>query len=75
MILRKLTLTHYIFIGIILGVLCGWAFGESILPLADPLANIFLRLLRMVIIPLIVTSILYGVVSVGSGKGLGTLGL
>ena len=75
MILKKLTLTHYIFIGLFLGVLAGWIFGEGILPIADPMANLFLRLLRMAIMPLIITSIISGVVSVGTGKGLGSLGL
>ena len=72
---KKLTLTHYIFIGLFLGVLAGWIFGEKILPIADPMANLFLRLLRMAIMPLIITSIISGVVSVGTGKGLGSLGL
>ncbi|OGC09098.1 sodium:dicarboxylate symporter [candidate division KSB1 bacterium RBG_16_48_16] len=72
---RKLSLTHYIFIGIFLGMLAGWLFGETILPFADPLANVFLRLLRMIIMPLIVFSILSGVLSIGTGKSLGSLGL
>ncbi len=73
--LRKLSLTHYIFLGIILGVIAGRIFGENILPIADPMANIFLRLLRMAIMPLIITSIISGVLSVETGKGLGSLGL
>ena len=73
--LKKLTLTHYIFIGIILGVLAGWIFGKSILPIADPLSNLFLRLLRMAIMPLIITSIISGVLNVGTAKGLGSLGI
>ena len=72
---RKLSLTHYIFIGFFLGIAAGWLFGESILPVAEPLADIFLRLLRMAIMPLIITSIISGVVSVGSEGGLGRLGL
>ena len=72
--LKKLNLTQYIFIGIILGVLGGWIFGESILPLADPLAKLFLRLLRMAIMPLIITSIISGVLSIGAERGLGRLG-
>lgn len=74
MTLKKLTLTHYIFIGFFLGILAGWTFGEGIIPVADPLAEIFLRLLRMAIMPLIITSIVSGVVSVGSAAGLGRLG-
>lgn len=73
--LKKLTLTHYIFLGIILGVLAGWIFGESILPIADPLSKLFLRLLRMAIMPLIITSIISGVLSIGSAQGLGRLGI
>ena len=73
--MKKLTLTHYIFIGFFFGILAGWLLGERILPVAQPLAEIFLRLLRMAIMPLIVTSIISGVVSVGSASGLGRLGL
>ena len=72
--LRKISLTQYIFIGIFLGILGGWIFGESILPVANPLSQLFLRLLRMIIMPLIITSILSGVLSVGSSKNLGILG-
>ncbi len=72
---KKLSLTHYIFIGFFLGIIAGWVFGEGITPVAEPLAEIFLRLLRMAIMPLIVTSIISGVVSVGSAAGLGRLGI
>jgi len=73
--LKKLSLTSYIFIGIFLGILFGWIFGESILPAADPMARLFLKLLKMVIMPLIVTSIMSGILSIGNGTGLGKLGL
>jgi len=69
--IKKLTLTHYIFIGLILGVLSGWLVGEPILPYAEFFAEIFLRLLRMAIMPLIITSIISGVFSVGDAVGLG----
>ncbi|MBN1480064.1 dicarboxylate/amino acid:cation symporter [candidate division KSB1 bacterium] len=71
----NLSLTTWIFIGLFLGVLTGLVFGEAVTPFADPMAQLFLRLLRMTIIPLIITSILSGVLSIGSGKGLGRLGL
>lgn len=74
-LLKRLTLTHYIFIGFFLGIAGGWIFGEGITPVAAPLAEIFLRLLRMAIMPLIITSIISGVVSVGSASGLGRLGI
>jgi len=72
---KRLSLTHYIFIGFFSGIIAGWVFGESVLPFAEPMAEIFLRLLRMAIMPLIITSIISGVVSVGNAAGLGRLGL
>lgn len=71
----KYTLTFWIFGGFILGIIAGSLLGDSILPLAEPLANIFLRLLRMAIIPLVITSIISAVVQVGSAHGLGRIGL
>ncbi len=73
--IKKLSLTTWIFIGLGLGIFTGLVFGQTIVPVARPLSHIFLRLLRMAIMPLVVTSILSGVVSIGSGKGLGRLGL
>jgi len=71
----KLSLTRLIFAGFFLGAIAGKMVGEPILPLAGVLAELFLRLLRMAIMPLIVTSIISSVVSVGSAQGLGRLGL
>jgi len=72
---KKLTLTHFIFIGLLLGLISGKIAGEDILPVADPLSELFLRLLRMTIIPLIITSIISGVLSIGTARGLGRLGV
>ncbi|MEE4214301.1 MAG: dicarboxylate/amino acid:cation symporter [Bacteroidales bacterium] len=71
----KYTLTFWIFGGFILGIIAGSFLGDSILPFAEPLANIFLRLLRMAIIPLVITSIVSAVVQVGSAHGLGRIGV
>ena len=71
---KRLTLTHYIFIGFFLGIIAGWVFGEGISPIAEPLAEIFLRLLRMAIMPLIITSLTAAVISVGGRRDLGILG-
>ncbi|NIR44904.1 MAG: dicarboxylate/amino acid:cation symporter [Gemmatimonadetes bacterium] len=68
------SLTFWIFVGLFAGIICGRAFGESIVPLAEPLSDVFLRLLRMAIMPLIVTSITAAVISVGERRDLGLLG-
>jgi Na+/H+-dicarboxylate symporter len=72
---KKQTLTFLIFAGFFLGILAGWLIGEPILPWAEPMKDIFLRLLRMAILPLIIASIISAVIQVGSGKGLGRIGL
>lgn len=75
MLSGKYTLTYLIFAGFFLGILFGWLIGESILPVADPMKNLFLRLLRMAILPLVITSIISAVIQVGSSKGLGLISL
>jgi len=68
------SLTFWIFVGLFAGLACGAVFGERIVPLGDTLGTIFLRLLRMAIMPLIVASITSAVISVGSRQNLGILG-
>ncbi|MDH5197666.1 MAG: dicarboxylate/amino acid:cation symporter [Gemmatimonadota bacterium] len=68
------SLTFWIFVGLFAGLAAGAALGESVLPAADPLAEIFLRLLRMAIMPLVVTSLVSAVIRVGGRHNLGALG-
>ncbi len=56
-----------------LGVATGSLFGE---PAADQLGwigDLFMKLLRMIIVPLVLASIISGVASVGGGKAIGRL--
>lgn len=56
-----------------LGVIAGLVGGE---PLADKigwLGDLFIKLLKMIIVPLVLTSIVTGVASVGASAGLGRL--
>lgn len=57
----------------LLGGVCGLALGEPFAARVDWIREVFMRLLRMVIVPLIFTSITSGVASVGGGKALGRL--
>ncbi|MFO7574163.1 MAG: dicarboxylate/amino acid:cation symporter [Bacteroidales bacterium] len=72
---RKYSLTIFIFVGFFLGIITGLTIGETAIPFTEPLADIFLRLLRMAIIPLVITSIISSVIQVGSAHGLGRIGL
>lgn len=68
------SLTFWIFVGLFGGIAAGHLVGEAILPVAGPLSDIFLRLLRMAIMPLIITSLTAAVISVGGRRDLGILG-
>jgi Na+/H+-dicarboxylate symporter len=68
------SLTFWIFLGLFGGMACGAIF-PGIVPLGNFLGEFFLRFLRMAIMPLIIASIISAVISVGSHKNLGMLGL
>ncbi len=74
-VFKKISLTGWIFIGIILGAAIGLVGGAPIAPILSVPGNIFLRLLKMVIVPLIFTSITSGILGIGSSKNLGRLSL
>jgi proton glutamate symport protein len=62
-----------IFLGMGLGLAAGGLGGEPVADAVGWLGSLFVRLLKMVIIPLVITSIITGVASVGGGRGLGRL--
>ena len=67
-------LTTQIFIGLVAGILVGsvWpGFGVAIKPLADA----FLRLIRMIIAPLLFATLVVGIAGTGDLKAMGRIGL
>ena len=62
-----------ILLGMGTGVVAGMAGGEALAERVGWLGSLFVRLLKMVIIPLVITSIISGVASVGGGRSLGRL--
>jgi proton glutamate symport protein len=71
---RVPSLTTQIFIGLVVGVLIGWgfpAFGVEIKPLAD----LFLRMIKMIIAPLIFSTLVVGIAGTGDLKTMGRIGL
>ncbi|MGK9475363.1 dicarboxylate/amino acid:cation symporter [Melioribacter sp. OK-6-Me] len=69
------SLTFWIFIGFAFGILFGYIFKESILPLANPMATIFINTLKMIVMPIIIFSIASGILNIESGKELKRLGI
>ncbi len=56
-----------------LGVIAGLVGGEPFADNVGWLGTLFIKLLKMIIVPLVLTSIVTGVASVGAGAGLGRL--
>lgn len=69
----KLKLHWQIFIAMALGGLFATVFKDQV-PVVAPLGDIFMRLLKMVIVPLILSSIITGVAGIGDTRSLGRLG-
>lgn len=63
--LANLTLSTYIFIGLILGALCGLFFGEMCRSL-DFIGKAFVMLLQMAVLPFIVISLIHGIGSLST---------
>ncbi|WP_404480224.1 dicarboxylate/amino acid:cation symporter [Novosphingobium sp. BL-52-GroH] len=79
---RRLTL--YILVGMVLGILAGWILHSS-LPAGDPrlaqwadyfklLPDVFLKLIKMIIAPLVFATIVTGISGMGDSAALGRIG-
>lgn len=69
----SLKLHTQIFIAMVLGVLVGVVFG-GFTGVLMPIADIFVRALRMMIVPLVFSSLVMGVVNLGNIRDLGKVG-
>src|SRR5262245_28118971 len=74
----RLSLTQQIFIGLGLGVLLGWyvnAYHPDWVVNIRPFSQIFLRMIKMVIAPLIFATLVAGIAGAGHFKQVGRMGL
>ncbi|MEC2308788.1 cation:dicarboxylate symporter family transporter [Bacillus atrophaeus] len=69
-------LATQIFVGLILGVVVGviWYGNPAVVTYLQPVGDLFLRLIKMIVIPIVVSSLIIGVAGAGSGKQIGKLG-
>jgi Na+/H+-dicarboxylate symporter len=70
----KLELWHKVLLGLILGIICGILFPEFIVKFKI-IGDIFLKLIKMVIPPLIFFTLVSGITSMGDPDALGRVGL
>ena len=71
----KLSLASQIFIGLILGIIVGAIFygNETAQNFLQPFGDIFLRMIKMIVVPIIVSSLIVAVAGVGDLKSVGKL--
>src|SRR5687767_15520284 len=75
---RGITLTRQIFIGLALGIVAGWVISTTHPEWATyfrPFSQLFLRLIKMVIAPLIFATLVAGIAGAGHVKVVGRMGL
>ncbi|MEM9290959.1 MAG: dicarboxylate/amino acid:cation symporter [Acidobacteriota bacterium] len=60
-------------IAMVLGVAVGVIFGEAVVPYVGWIGGLFVRAIKMVIVPLVMTSIISGVASLGSASSVGRM--
>ncbi|MEC1589900.1 cation:dicarboxylate symporter family transporter [Bacillus sonorensis] len=72
----KFGLATQIFLGLILGVVVGaiWFNNPNIETYLKPVGDLFLRLIKMIVVPIVVSSLIVGVAGAGSGKKVGRIG-
>ncbi|GJL80260.1 MAG: ethanolamine utilization protein EutD [Nitrospinaceae bacterium] len=72
--MKKNNLLLYLMLaGIAAGIVCGWSFGQEMLAVAW-IGEIFLNLLKMLVIPLIVSSMIVGISGLGDVRKVGKTG-
>ena len=71
---KKIPLIWQIGIGFILGIVAGAVLGEKV-QVVEPVGNIFLTLLKMLIVPLVFSSLVVGAASIGDPRDLGRIGI
>jgi len=71
--LRRTGVASQIFVGLVLGAVAGLIYGSDA-AVIRPIGTAFIRLIKMVVIPLIFASLLVGVASLGDMRKIGRIG-
>ena len=62
--LRRVSLTQWIVVSMVVGILVGWLAPETAVQL-QPLSNIFLRMIKSLIVPLLFSTLVFGIAGLG----------
>ncbi|UUZ84901.1 cation:dicarboxylase symporter family transporter [Paenibacillus sp. P26] len=74
--MKKMGLALQIVIGLVLGIALGAVFygNPAITTYLQPIGDIFMRLIKMIVVPIVISTLIVGVAGVGDIKKLGKLG-
>lgn len=74
--MKKFGLAFQIILGLVLGIIVGAVFygNQSITSYLQPFGDIFIRLIKMIVVPIVFSSLVVGVAGVGDIKKLGKIG-
>ena len=74
--MKRISLAWQIFIGLALGIIVGACFygNTHIANILQPIGDIFIHLIKMIVVPIVISSIIVGVAGTGDMKSLGKLG-
>lgn len=73
-LVRRTSLTGWIFIAMAVGIALGAA-APGVARQLSPVSTVFLRLIKSIIAPLIFASLVYGIAGAGSGRTIGRIGI
>ncbi|PLT33574.1 cation:dicarboxylate symporter family transporter [Bacillus sp. V5-8f] len=74
--MKKIGLAWQIFIGLVLGIIVGAIFfgNPQVATYLQPIGDIFLRLIKMIVVPIVISTIVIAVAGTGDIKQLGKVG-
>jgi proton glutamate symport protein len=79
---RKIGLAFQIAIGLFIGIIIGIALNHYpslrasvVTDYLQPAGDVFIRLIKMIVVPIVFTSMVVGIAGVGDGKSLGRIGV
>jgi Na+/H+-dicarboxylate symporter len=70
----RMSLTSQVFVGLLAGIVCGYAFPKGGLAL-KPVGDLFLNLIKMIIVPVILTAIVTAVAQLKDIRRVGRVGV
>lgn len=75
---KKLSMATWIFMGLVAGIAVGFAFighADAAEKYVKPFGALFLNLIKFIVVPIVLCSIISGVISLGDIKKIGSIGI